>query len=209
MHISDGVLPPEVWISGAAVAGAGVTYILAKKTEAENIPKLAMVTATLFTVSLIHIPVPPTSVHLILSGMAGIALGLCAFPAVFVALILHVLLFPEHGGVSTLGVNTIIMGVPALAAYGVFWLGMRTNFTRKYAIFGALAGGGAIALGVIILYLFLLTIGTDPGWLLLYVVLPHIAVLAIEAVIVGVFAESVAGIRPDILQGYKQAKVTG
>ena len=100
VHISDGVLSPQVWVSGYVVTGTLTTYILARKTELSEIPKLSVVTAALFVASLIHIPVGPTSVHLVLSGLAGITLGLAAFPAIFVALILQAFLFQhrdKHG----------------------------------------------------------------------------------------------------------------
>ena len=59
MHISDGVLPPQTWAIGYAVAGTMVTYVLAKKTEVSDIPKTAVVTAAVFVASLIHIPAGP------------------------------------------------------------------------------------------------------------------------------------------------------
>lgn len=206
MHISDGVLPPEVWIPSLAVAGVGVTYILARKTEVEEIPKLSLVTAAVFVASLVHIPAGPTSVHFILSGLAGIILGWRALPAICVALILQAFLF-QHGGITTLGVNTLIMGLPALAAYGVFWSGTRLEFRQKYAVFGGLAGGLAIASGAGLLYLCFLSIGESPGWLLTYVVVPHMAIVVIEAIVVGAFAEFVARVKPEILESYSTAQV--
>ncbi|MDY6834265.1 MAG: cobalt transporter CbiM [Chloroflexota bacterium] len=206
MHISDGVLPAELWISGTVVTSAGVAYVLAKKTDATEMPKLAVVTGAMFVASLIHIPVGETSIHLILSGLAGIVLGLAAIPAIFVSLILQALLF-QHGGLTTLGINTLIMGLPALVAYGLFWTGMKSNIARKHALFGGIAGGMAICLGVCLLYLCLLTIGMDSEWLLLCIVVPHLVVVAIEAVIVGGFAEFVVKVKPEILQGQRSAEL--
>jgi cobalt/nickel transport system permease protein len=43
-----------------------------------------VLSATFFVASLIHVPVGPSSVHLIMSGLAGLVLGWTAFPALFV-----------------------------------------------------------------------------------------------------------------------------
>lgn len=201
MHISDGILPPEVWGLGYAIAGAGVGYILAKKTEVSDIPKLSLITSAVFVASLIHVKVGPTSVHFILSGLAGITLGWAALPAICVALILQAFLF-QHGGITTIGVNTLTMGLPALAACGIFWSGTRLDFKWKYALFGGLAAGVSIALSTLLLFLCLLSIGEDPGWMLTFVVVPHLAIAVLEAIVVGAFAQFVAKVKPEVLQGH-------
>lgn len=206
VHISDGVLSPQVWVSGYVITGALATYILAKKTDVSEIPKLSVITAAVFVASLIHIPVGPTSVHLVLSGLAGITLGLAAFPAILVALILQAFLF-QHGGITTIGINTVNMGLPALAAYGVFLAVTRTNIKGKYTIFGGLAGGIAIALGIALLSLCLLSTGEYLEYVVPYVVVAHLPVVAIEAIVVGAFAGFMARVRPQLLKGYKPREV--
>lgn len=206
MHISDGVLSPQVWVSGYVITGALATYILTKKTDISEIPKLSVITAAVFVASLIHIPVGPTSVHLILSGLAGITLGLAAFPAILVALILQAFLF-QHGGITTIGINTVNMGLPALAAYGVFLAVTRTNIKGKYTIFGGLAGGIAIALGIALLSLCLLSTGEYLEYVVPYVVVAHLPVVAIEAIVVGAFAGFMVRVRPQLLKGYQPREV--
>ena len=206
MHISDGVLSPQVWVSGYVITGGLTTYILAKKTEVSDIPKVSVVTSALFVASLIHVPVGPTSVHLVLSGLAGITLGWSAFPAIFVALILQAFLF-QHGGITTIGINTVNMGLPALAAYGVFFLGARSNIKGKYTIFGGLAGGISIVLGIALLSLCLLSTGEYLDYVVPYVIVAHLPVVAIEAILVSAFAGFMARIRPQLLKGYKSIEV--
>ena len=201
MHISDGVLSPQVWVSGYVITGALATYILTKKTDISEIPKLSVITAAVFVASLIHIPIGPTSVHLVLSGLAGITLGLAAFPAILVALILQAFLF-QHGGITTVGINTVNMGLPALAAYGVFLAVTRINIKGKYTIFGGLAGGIAIALGIALLSLCLLSTGEYLEYVVPYVVVAHLPVVAIEAIVVGAFAGFMVRVRPQLLKGY-------
>lgn len=112
MHISEGVLSPQVLVAGGGLAAAGVGYAL-KKMDYDRIPQVAVVSCTFFVASLIHLPVGPVSVHLVLNGLAGVLLGWAAFPAILVALFLQGVLF-QFGGLTTLGVNTLNMALPAV-----------------------------------------------------------------------------------------------
>ena len=47
MHISDGVLSPQVWVSGYVVTGALTAYVLARKTDISELPRVSIVTALL------------------------------------------------------------------------------------------------------------------------------------------------------------------
>ncbi len=202
------MLSPQVWVSGYVITGGLTAYILAKKTEISDIPKVSVVTSAIFVASLIHVPVGPTSVHLVLSGLAGITLGWSAFPAIFVALILQAFLF-QHGGITTIGINTVNIGLPALAAYGVFLLGARSNIKGKYTIFGGLAGGTAIVLGIALLSLSLLSTGEYLEYVVPYAIVANLPVVAIEAILVGAFAGFMARVRPQLLKGYKPIEVIG
>ncbi|MFW6269765.1 MAG: cobalt transporter CbiM [Bacillota bacterium] len=120
MHISEGVVSAPVLITGFAFGASGVAVGL-KKLNNEQIPKVAIITSALFVGSLIHIPVGPTSVHLILSGIAGILLGWSIFPALLVALFLQAVLF-QHGGLTVLGVNLVNAAVPGIIAFYLYKL---------------------------------------------------------------------------------------
>jgi cobalt/nickel transport system permease protein len=118
MHISEGVLSGPVLISGAALAAVG-TAIGLKKLDYDQIAKAGMLSAAFFVASLIHIPIGPANAHLVLNGLVGILLGWAAFPAILVALVLQGVFF-QFGGITTLGVNTIIMALPAIICYLIF-----------------------------------------------------------------------------------------
>jgi cobalt/nickel transport system permease protein len=100
------------------------------------------------------------------------------------------------------------MGFPALAAYAIFKYGTRLNFKGKYVTFAAIGGGVAVALTTLLLFLTLLTVGEDPRWMLTYVVVPHMIVLAIEAVVSGAFVQFIYRVKPDILQSYVPKEVS-
>ena len=115
MHISEGVLSLPVIAGGWALGALGVAVGL-KKTAAERLSKTALLSATLFLASLVHVPVGPSSIHLTLLGLSGWLLGWPALPALFVALLLQGILF-QFGGLLSLGANTTIMGAAALSGY--------------------------------------------------------------------------------------------
>lgn len=118
MHIADGIFPLPAAAAADALA-LGAVSILGGKIKTAEIPKAGLLTCALFLASLLHFPFVGTSVHLGLFGLAGILLGLRAFPAVFAALLLQALLF-QHGGLLSLGANTINMGIGALSG-GLAW----------------------------------------------------------------------------------------
>ena len=135
MHIPDGLLSPTVCILGYGVTG-GVTWFSLRQIKKQGnseqqIPKASLLTATFFVASLIHIPVPPVSIHLVLNGMMGIILGYYAFPAILIGLLFQTIFF-HHGGLSTLGVNAVIMGVPALVAYYLWSLHRMPLFAKPW-----------------------------------------------------------------------------
>ena len=73
MHISEGVLSAPVLASGAVLTTIGL-YLGFKNLKNEDFPKIAVLSSTFFVASLIHIPIGPTSAHLILNGLTGILL---------------------------------------------------------------------------------------------------------------------------------------
>ena len=118
MHISEGILGAPVLGAGAAVAAVGVGYGL-WKMDYERVPRVAALSSAFFVASLIHVPVGPSSVHLILNGLLGLILAWAAFPAFLIALFLQAVFF-QFGGISTLGVNVVNMALPAVICYYLF-----------------------------------------------------------------------------------------
>jgi ABC-type Co2+ transport system permease subunit len=118
VHISDNVLTAPWWLGGFVLA-ALLFYLGSRRLQDEEIPRIALLTAAFFIASLGHVKIPPTSVHLLLNGLVGVLLGWRACLAIPVGLFLQVLLF-QHGGFTTLGVNTCVMAVPALLSYYLF-----------------------------------------------------------------------------------------
>jgi len=144
MHISEGVLSAPVLITGAVLAAAGVAVGL-KKMDYERVPQVGVLSAAFFVASLIHVPVGPSAAHLVLNGLLGLLLGWAAFPAILVGLALQALLF-QFGGLTTLGINTFNMAMPAVCCYYLFARGI----ARKHM---GMAMGLAFACGFLAVFL--------------------------------------------------------
>jgi len=112
MHISEGVLSPPVLLTGGILTTVGLVLGL-KNLKIEKIPEIAVLSSTFFVASLIHVPIGPSSAHLILNGLVGLILGWAAFPAFFLGLLLQAILF-QFGGLTTLGVNTFNVAFPSV-----------------------------------------------------------------------------------------------
>lgn len=137
MHISEGVLSAPVLLGGAALAAVG-TAIGLKKVDYDGLMRVAILSAVFFVASLVHVPVGPASAHLILNGLLGAILGWAAFPAILVGLTLQAVLF-QFGGITTLGVNTFNMALPAVVCFYVFRPLLVGDKTRR--AFGAFCCG--------------------------------------------------------------------
>ena len=133
MHISEGVLQPEILIVGAVIT-LGITAYALKKLKNEEIPLVAVFSALFFLSSFIHIPAGPVSIHLILNGIIGAILGVRAFIAILIALLLQGLLF-GYGGISTLGINTLNLALPALLGWFILSLHVNNVLFKKIQYF--------------------------------------------------------------------------
>src|SRR5438105_5967543 len=134
VHIDDGFLACPWWSGGFLLTGV-LALLGARRIRDEEIPQIAILTAAFFVASLIHVPVPPTSVHLLLNGLVGVILGRRAALAIPVGLFLPAALL-SHGGFTTLGVNSCVMALPALLAWQVF-AGLQRVPWIKSRFFGA------------------------------------------------------------------------
>lgn len=211
MHIPDGLLPAQVIAGGYALTGLATWYALRQinrnPDSSEDLPKAALLTAAFFMASSIHIPIPPASVHLILNGLLGVILGYYAFPAILVGLFFQAVMF-GHGGLTTLGVNAAMMGIPALCAYSVYRLYPRFQPWLKdkaMPVFGFIAG--AFGLGLATLVFLTLVITTIPSGFdataertaIYSLAIAHIPLMLIEGVFTAMLLTFLQRVKPEML----------
>jgi cobalt/nickel transport system permease protein len=205
MHISEGVLSGPVLASGAALAAAG-TAIGLKKLDYDRIARAGMLSGVFFVASLIHVPLGPTSVHLVMNGMVGLLLGWAAFPVILVALALQAMFF-QFGGITTLGVNTLIMALPAVVCYYLFTPLLRRSPAAATA--GAFACGfSAVLLAGVIVGLALMF--TEEKFLTVAaaVVAAHLPVMIIEGLVSALCVAFLKKVQPSILPGVAPTEVS-
>ncbi|MBC7908009.1 MAG: cobalt transporter CbiM [Rhodospirillaceae bacterium] len=196
-HIPDGILSAPVLAAGMAVSLGGIGLGL-RRLAPEAVPKAAVLSAVFFVASLVHLPAGFSSVHLILNGLMGIVLGLAAYPAIVVALLLQAMLF-GFGGLVVLGVNAMNMALPALAVGMVFRAVWRPGCQRRTALLGAAAGGLAVALTAIMVAASLGLSGREFLPATNLVLLSYVPVMVVEAVFTAAAIGLIARVKPELL----------
>jgi cobalt/nickel transport system permease protein len=197
MHLSDGVLPTAVAVGSFAASGLCVALSI-KKTDGEELPKIAVMTSAFFVASLIHVPLGPTSVHLLLPGLVGILTGWSAFLSIFLGLVLQSFLF-QFGGLTALGANGLMMGLPAWFAAWLFRRIGARNATGAVVV-AAVASAAAVALAALILAALLATGGEDFFGVAKIAVAAHVPVLVLEGVISAFVVSFLLKVKPELLQ---------
>ncbi len=199
MHISEGVLAAPLLISGAAgaVAGCGIGL---KKMDIEKTPRVAVMSSVFFVASFIHIPIGPTSVHLMLIGLVGIVLGWASFPALLVALLLQVILF-QFGGITTLGVNTLVMSLPAVLCFYVFSRAVRGKGHTRALIAAFLAGVvGIMVAGILVAFCLIFT-GEQFFTVARVFIITHAPVMIVEGILTALIVGFLRRVKPALLGG--------
>ena len=201
MHISEGVLSGPVLISGGALAAVG-TAIGLKKLDYDRIAQAGILSAAFFVASLIHVPIGPANAHLILNGVVGLLLGWAAFPAILVALVLQAVLF-QFGGITALGVNTIIMALPAVFCY--FMCSPFLHKKSALALTAAFACGFlSVALSALILALALVFTEENFFEVSAIVIAAHIPVMIIEGLVTAMCVAFLKKVQPSMLPGFSK-----
>ncbi|WP_022853227.1 cobalt transporter CbiM [Thermodesulfatator atlanticus] len=203
MHISEGVLAAPVLIAGAAATTVG-TFLGLRKLSPERIPQVALLSAAFFVASLVHVPLGPSSVHLVLNGLVGIILGLATFPALLVALFLQAILF-QFGGLTTLGVNTFNMAFGGVVVYYLFrpliYLFRPLIKSQKPLLVGIgafLSGALAILISGILVALELVFTGESFYTSAKLILAAHLPVMLIEGIITVLLVSFLKKVRPEI-----------
>lgn len=120
LHIPDGVLPLWLILAGWLATGAILAFVSWRFRNAETgryLPLLGVMAALMLVGMTVE--VVPIAYHINLSVLAGIVLGpLLGFLA---ALIVDLMLaFFGHGGITVVGLNTLVVGFEAVAGYYLF-----------------------------------------------------------------------------------------
>jgi cobalt/nickel transport system permease protein len=196
MHIADGALSLPVLVGGGVLA-AGGTLIGLRKLNIENIPAAGVLSATFFVASLIHFPVGPSSVHLIMNGLVGLVLGWIAFPALLIGLLLQAVFF-AFGGLTVLGINAFNIAMPGVIMFYACRRGVMSPNMTTAIVWGAVAGAGAIVLTTGFVAVALVVSGEQFIVAAELTFLAHIPVMIIEGVVTAFAVFLVKTVKPEL-----------
>lgn len=156
IHIPDGVARDIWWL---LVLGYVATFLLLffilRKIDREETGKRIPLVGIMSAIMLITMSVPLGFIpfHLNLASLCGIMVGPgLGFIAVFVVNL--VLAFMGHGGITVVGLNTLIIGVEVFLGnklYNIFMRRQKANISSALATFIALIVSTAITFGVVFL----------------------------------------------------------
>lgn len=141
MHIPDGVLPVWLWISGFIVMAAAAGFCLFRLRTIDlkkKIPLLGAVSAAMLVA--MSLEILPIAYHINLTVVAGILLG----PALgFLAAIITnlILALMGHGGITVIGLNTLLLGSEAVLGHTLFYL-----FKKRLPVFWRAAAATILTL---------------------------------------------------------------
>ncbi len=137
IHLPDGVLPIWLWASGFVVVILiwMILFRLMKKEElTKRLPLLGMMAAVMVLGA--SVEVVPIAYHVNLTVMSGILLGpSLIFLATFVVNVILALF--GHGGITVIGLNTLMFSIEGVLGYFLFHLFWRLLRRLSLAVFPA------------------------------------------------------------------------
>lgn len=154
LHIPDGILPVWLWVLGYVLVGIYFLVVFTYLKLKLN-PKKIVITSVFGALMLLSMSIPIPFVlpyHLNLSAILGILAGpLYAGLAIFSVNLIIALV--GHGGITIVGLNTVILTLEAALAFLLFRL-VRKNFKKIFpavfiSTFAALVFSTFLTVGVV------------------------------------------------------------
>ena len=171
MHISDGVLSLEVTVVSTIVAFCFFAYSF-RSLNNEKIVLASAFSALFFVASFIHIPFGPTQIHLMLLGF---------------------------GGVSSIGVNVLIMGLASYLVYIIFKLNFFKALNEKVKFF--LIGFSGVFISTFILFLHLIISKDEYEKLSYTIIFANIPTMILEGLVTLFLFLYIKKTMPSLLKG--------
>ncbi|MEW5819048.1 MAG: energy-coupling factor ABC transporter permease [Cyanobacteriota bacterium] len=122
IHIPDGVLPVWLWLSGFIIVIIyliGMGYYLKNKPFNKKLPLVGVFVALMIIA--MSIEIVPIAYHIKLDALTGIILG-PLFSVLCIFIVNLILALVGHGGITIVGLNTIVLSIEAIIAYIIFKL---------------------------------------------------------------------------------------
>ena len=140
LHLPDGLLPFWLWAPAFPVVLA-LLVVSGRTVEPRRVAYQGALGAMMLAA--MSVPLGPLDYHLSLAGPVGVLLGPAAsLQVVFVVSV--ILAFAGHGGLTSIGLNTLVLAVAASVASGVFGL-VASRMRPPLAMALASAAGQALS----------------------------------------------------------------
>lgn len=218
MHIMDGIISTPLLTSATVVSVGAVAFGL-KRVAVDDIPKIALLAAAFFVVSVLRVPIGPTAAHLMLSGILGLILGPAIFPAILAGLLLQTLIF-GFGGITVIGLNLLNMALPGYLVYLLFSPLLQTELqgdgsrpllfnkisqNNRLFLIGFGAGSFALCGSVIMVALSLSLSGQEFVPLAKFMVLANLPVVLIEGLVAGFILRFLIQLKPELFSSERNS----
>ena len=153
IHLPDGIIPVWIWLPGYILSALllAIAWRYCRSTaDAGRFALVGMFSAVMVIV--MAVPLPPFSFHFNLSVVAGIVLGPC-LGLIAAAIVNFILALLGHGGITVIGLNTLVISTEMVTGYYTFRVLLRRGTLLYRAGFLAtvagLASGTAVSYGII------------------------------------------------------------
>ncbi len=137
IHLPDGILPIWLWVSGyvAAILAGTLLFRLTKKEDLpRRLPLVGMMAAAMVLGASVEII--PIAYHVNLTVISGILVGpSLIFLVTFV--VNTILAMFGHGGITVIGLNTLIFSIEGILGYSLFHLLRKMTRRVAFAAFTA------------------------------------------------------------------------
>lgn len=155
LHIPDGILPPILWIIGLVLTALALAWSAwaGRGVGARGIAFQSALGGIMLAVMALPVPITAFDYCMTLAGPIGVLLGAAgAFQVSFVVTLILALF--GQGGFTVIGLNTLVLGMSAVAARPVYrLLGRGLGPARAMAVATAVSQLGATALWIGLLLL--------------------------------------------------------
>jgi cobalt/nickel transport system permease protein len=136
MHIPDGVLPVWLWVLGILVMSLIMSFNLLRLRTMDmkkKIPLLGALSAAMLVGMSLPTEIILPGYHINLSVVTGILIGpALGFVAAFIANLILALM--GHGGITVIGLNTLLLGSEAVLGHTFFYFFKRLPFFWRAAL---------------------------------------------------------------------------
>lgn len=211
MHIPDGFLSTNTWVTMWIVSAGGLGFCIKKTKEFlrdKMVPLMGVMSAFIFAAQMLNFPVMGgTSGHLLGGVLAAALLGPWAGAIVIACVLVAQCLIFQDGGLTTLGANIFNMSIiGTIGGYFVYRLiAKAVGGTRGVMIGVAVAAWLSVVVASSVCAVQLALSGTSPLGIALPAMAGVHALIGIgEAIISSLVVAFVLKVRPDLVYNYQE-----